>query len=194
MHLISALSIRSLPWSCPFLLLLSRFQFAEEVYPTGLDIFETFNAGHTVRVSIQDGRGTWHLLWSGEIDTIASAAPKARIFSPPICPSQIKSKVLRIDLASPGDTWAEIDAVKLRGVTRLDPTIITNLDYRVHYKPNKYFDDTDTFSFIANDCVYYNLVWPFLLPSLPHCTFVLTRVCVHSSVIVSSPPLRLPSK
>lgn len=87
--------------------------FAEAVYVESVDIYETFNAGATVKVELLDTTGRWHLLWDS---TGGSAGGSARVFSVKNGIVTVPCQRVRITLDTDSVSgWNEIDAVSITG-------------------------------------------------------------------------------
>ncbi|XP_052820202.1 uncharacterized protein LOC128246029 [Mya arenaria] len=90
-----------------------ELEYAEEVYVTGIDIYETYHAGGTKAVLGKTADGRWVPLYTApSIENITSS----RIFSPPLNEQSLKTRELRIEVdCTVAGTWVEIDAVQLHG-------------------------------------------------------------------------------
>lgn len=98
--------------------------FEEPVYPTAVDVLETYYPGAIVQILAcsqnpfsqslpTDVR--WEVLWAGEPSKALS--PQARQFSPPIRHIGFPTNLLRLEVnSSLLDYYTELDAVVLRGV------------------------------------------------------------------------------
>uniref|UniRef100_A0A671VU32 F-box and leucine-rich repeat protein 4 n=1 Tax=Sparus aurata TaxID=8175 RepID=A0A671VU32_SPAAU len=98
--------------------------FEEPVYPTGVDVLETYYPGAIVQILAcshnpfsqnppTDVR--WEVLWSGEPTKVLT--PQARQFSPTIKHINFPTNLLRLEVnSSLLDYYTELDAVILRGV------------------------------------------------------------------------------
>lgn len=98
--------------------------FEEPVYPTAVEVFETYYPGAIVQILAcsynpfsqnppTDVR--WEVLWSGEPTKVL--APQARQFSPKIKHISFPTNLLRLEVnSSLLDYYTELDAVILRGV------------------------------------------------------------------------------
>ncbi|KAK1895558.1 F-box/LRR-repeat protein 4 [Dissostichus eleginoides] len=98
--------------------------FEEPVYPTAVDVLETYYPGAIVQIMAcshnpfsqnppTDVR--WEVLWSGEPTKVLT--PQARQFSPNIKHINFPTNLLRIEVnSSLLDYYTELDAVILRGV------------------------------------------------------------------------------
>jgi len=94
-----------------------ELSYDNEWFVTGVDIFETFNPGHVVKVSVQTGN-FWVQLWSGKVAPPGQRPPyQSRIFSPKLTLLPLKTNAIRLDLdCTTAKSWAEIDCVLMRGV------------------------------------------------------------------------------
>eukprot|EP01126_Amoeba_proteus_P044739 TRINITY_DN4986_c0_g2_i9.p1 TRINITY_DN4986_c0_g2~~TRINITY_DN4986_c0_g2_i9.p1 ORF type:complete len:214 (+),score=40.68 TRINITY_DN4986_c0_g2_i9:389-1030(+) len=98
-----------------------EFVFPVEVHITGIDIFETYNPGHVVKVSALYDTEWVELYWEPWKDK--HLVTDSRVFSPPLHGpyTHFKSKTVRLDLdCRQARSWAEIDCVVLRGLTAIE--------------------------------------------------------------------------
>ena len=88
--------------------------FDQEVVPTGIEIYETYNPGAVVLIEAFDPNAdSWEVLWEGESDT---AGEEAAVFSPELTPVEFATNRIRLTIDEPLVTgWNEIDAVLLIG-------------------------------------------------------------------------------
>ncbi|XP_013398852.1 F-box/LRR-repeat protein 4 [Lingula anatina] len=95
--------------------------FHSKVYPSKLEIYETYNPGAVVRILACDcspqealeRKIRWVTLWSGPPD---QARQETRIFSPPLKPCPFPTNFLRLEFChSKLYYYTELDAVKLHG-------------------------------------------------------------------------------
>ncbi|KAL5017807.1 hypothetical protein ScPMuIL_003529 [Solemya velum] len=90
-----------------------EMEFAELLFITNIDVYETYNAGAITRISARRPGGTWHSIWSGT----PTALPRSSIFTPNIVPTAFKTKQLRLDIdCSACGSWTQIDGVRVTGV------------------------------------------------------------------------------
>ncbi|XP_062574449.1 F-box/LRR-repeat protein 4-like [Saccostrea cucullata] len=98
-----------------------ELEFEYEVFPTKIDIYETYNPGTIVRILACDSSGTdvdkgmarWKVLWEGNPER---APANARVFSPPIREINFPTNVIRIEVCHDlCDYYTELDAVCLHG-------------------------------------------------------------------------------
>ncbi|XP_046583874.1 uncharacterized protein LOC124291016 [Haliotis rubra] len=83
------------------------------VYVSGINIYETLNAGGVKRVSVRSPKGTWETVWETSGVEVIKAS---RIFSLDIKTPNFKTKEVRLDVdCSVARSWVEIDAVLLVG-------------------------------------------------------------------------------
>ncbi|KAL9967950.1 hypothetical protein ACROYT_G026265 [Oculina patagonica] len=96
-------------------------QFADFVYPTKIEIVETYNPGAVVRILALESGSTnsnfkkprWTTLWSGAPQ---HCAPRARKFSPPLKAVKHPTNLIRLEFnQSHLDYYTELDAVILYG-------------------------------------------------------------------------------
>ncbi|XP_046846499.1 F-box/LRR-repeat protein 4-like [Xenia sp. Carnegie-2017] len=94
-------------------------RYSYSVYPTKIEIFETYNPGAVVRILACDSETKyipprWILLWAG---SPRKCAAKARVFSPVLKKCPFKTRRLRLEFNQEHcDYFTEIDAVYLHGV------------------------------------------------------------------------------
>ncbi|XP_028415668.1 F-box/LRR-repeat protein 4-like [Dendronephthya gigantea] len=96
-------------------------QFNEAVYPTEVEIYETYNPGAVVRILAFDSDSSttnvynrWFVLWSGNIQRCKR---QARVFTPKLKKCPFKSRRLRLEFnQNHVDYYTELDAVYLHGV------------------------------------------------------------------------------
>lgn len=92
-------------------------QFVHLVYPTKIEILETYNPGAVVRIlALESGslnKHRWTTLWSGNPQ---HCPPKARKFSPPLRKTEQPTNLIRLEFnQSHLDYYTELDAVILYG-------------------------------------------------------------------------------
>ncbi|XP_033861479.3 F-box/LRR-repeat protein 4-like isoform X2 [Acipenser ruthenus] len=98
--------------------------FEDPVYPTSIDILETYHPGAVIRIlacSLNPfsqnlpAEVRWEELWSGEPSKMVT--PQARQFSPRIKQINFPTNLIRLEVnSSLLEYYAELDAVVLRGV------------------------------------------------------------------------------
>mmetsp|Transcript_11371 Transcript_11371/g.17442 ORF Transcript_11371/g.17442 Transcript_11371/m.17442 type:complete len:1263 (-) Transcript_11371:420-4208(-) len=131
-----------------------ELEFPFEMYVDGTELYEIFNPGAVRKISTMANYTDdifarcpkfdvtecsrdlkWQELWTkSEIQNSSIVVKKATIFSPKLCPSTRKTKVLRIDLdtsKSPG--WNALDAVKLVGTLELPSGFVKDDQNRLEY-------------------------------------------------------------
>jgi len=108
-------------------------KFARSVYICGVDVFETWNPGSVVKISAFDGQN-WHTLWNGSLPQ--HRLPELpRVFSPSFPCTTFLSDQIRIDLDCTNSlSWAEIDAIRLRGRESYYWTPKTHKRYPITFK------------------------------------------------------------
>jgi len=92
-------------------------QFINFVYPTKIDILETYNPGAVVRIlALESGsvnKHRWTTLWSGSPQ---HCPPRAKKFSPPLKRTKQPTNLIRLEFnQSHLDYYTELDAVILYG-------------------------------------------------------------------------------
>ena len=133
------------------------------VYITALEVFETFNPGHVTRILARHpSSGAWQLIWFNNAVAAATPAPDgtADVLSPSLCPVAFPTRDLRVELAPTGYSWVELDAIRVIGVLSTaasDAGSLALLDplQRLWYAAPRLEKRTDTFSYTANSCKYY---------------------------------------
>lgn len=95
-----------------------ELEFPDEVYPTGIEIYETYWCGSVVAIKLfNPGMGSWTTVWQGP-PQVGTLPEKARIFSPPLAQIGLKARRIRIEMDGRGAAgYCEIDAVRLIGWT-----------------------------------------------------------------------------
>jgi len=94
--------------------------FSTPVFPTGVDIFETYNPGHIIRISFlrsSSPREIWEVAWEQLIVDIPPQ--QSRVYSPPLKEKlyMFQTQCIKIDLdCTYARSWCEIDCVVLRGL------------------------------------------------------------------------------
>eukprot|EP00727_Mastigamoeba_balamuthi_P010014 m51a1_g5635 hypothetical protein (428) ;mRNA; r:830269-831788 len=86
------------------------------VFVTGIEIYETYNPGHVVRISVRpDENHPWVALYQSEVHV---APQQSRVWMPELLPCwTIAARDVRIDLdCTCARSWVEIDCVSLTGV------------------------------------------------------------------------------
>jgi hypothetical protein len=88
--------------------------FDQEVVPSGIEIYETYNPGAVALIEAFDPEAsTWVVLWEGESDTIGA---EIAVFTPELTPVEFATNRIRLTIDEPlVPGWNEIDAVKLIG-------------------------------------------------------------------------------
>ncbi|XP_052689658.1 uncharacterized protein LOC128167784 [Crassostrea angulata] len=87
--------------------------FLQKVYPTEINIYETYNAGGTRKVEAKTDSGTWVTIYEAPKVEVIKAS---RIFKPPFIDANISINILKITIdCTSANTWVEIDAVELVG-------------------------------------------------------------------------------
>ncbi|TGZ36944.1 F-box/LRR-repeat protein 4, partial [Temnothorax longispinosus] len=125
-------------------------EFHEAVYPIRVCIYERFNPGSVIQISVQDSNNHWIQLWSlwRLWDELSQIVPqKSRLFSPPLHPCNFKTKMLRLVLkGSSTKTYTKQDAVMLIGTSDLilprNPNeSLSNLLKRINSMYSSHHDD-----------------------------------------------------
>ena len=90
-------------------------EYAEDVYVTQINIYETFNAGGVVRVgALNPNTNTWSIIWESLEGPIYIES--SRIFSPKLNITSFKTKNIRLDVdTTAAESYCEIDAIELVG-------------------------------------------------------------------------------
>lgn len=87
-------------------------RFEEEIYVTGLNVYETFHAGAITRIKLKNKEmDEWVTVWKAR-DNQPLDISKSRIFSPPLQQTLFKAQDVRLDLdCTLASSYCEIDAV-----------------------------------------------------------------------------------
>ncbi|KAF4532226.1 hypothetical protein B566_EDAN004312, partial [Ephemera danica] len=166
-------------------------KFEENVYPIGVEIYETLNPGAVVRIWASDGCGRWVVLWQGPP---TEAKLEARIFSPTVKFPQFDTNILRVEFDHRHlKSHTELDAVVLIGSVRdriveLFPLEITKrvVDLNLHCLPSSITNepsaesphlktDVDPFDKLPDELILQILSW-LDLRSLCRCASVNQRL------------------
>jgi len=159
-----------------------ELRYLHKWYVTSIDVFETYNPGHIVRISA--GIETtyngiiWYPIWQGEIDR---KFPKSRIFSPPITPFPYKTDCIRIDIdCSQAKSWVEIDSVLFRGIDHFEWTPDRHKYYPISFKKAIYtlLCINAQRSYWTREALYVIIIhtandWPLLETDVPANTILL---------------------
>eukprot|EP00727_Mastigamoeba_balamuthi_P012357 m51a1_g7744 putative protein (1782) ;mRNA; f:8438-16404 len=144
-----------------------QLAFDRPTYIVGVEVYETYYPGNTVRVRCKAEDGGWFDLWRGSPDSaIRNRTDATRVLSPTLFLSNIPelSSEIRIDFAAAGvaDSYVEIDAVMLIGATTIETASVAGT--KLVYEPLPHVDALlqdplsafqDSFSFVINDADYY---------------------------------------
>ena len=88
-----------------------EIKFPEQVYVTGINIYETLHSGACVRIRLRDiMHNEWVTVW--ESNQGPNDVGISRIFSPPLEPSFFKTNHVRLELdCSLSNSYCELDAI-----------------------------------------------------------------------------------
>lgn len=147
-----------------------ELEFPFAVYINAFELYEVFKPGAVWKISTtaeylddvteQCLRDTcsqktkWETLWTKPQEAVVPGQERATIFSPPLCPSTVKSKIVRIDLdtkRAPG--WNTYDAAKVTGSLEIPPGFVTDTSNRLIYVPLDGVHGVDRFEFASSDCL-----------------------------------------
>jgi hypothetical protein len=132
--------------------------FAEAVYPTRIDVFQTWSSNVIWRISaLDESTNQFVILWQLEQRSVVML-DFAAIFSPQLCPVTFKTRTIKIESAPPtlSGYYFEIDAVSLSGTRERQIRSLVNLaSSRVVFQPNQYFHGTQSFTYKVNRCRNY---------------------------------------
>jgi hypothetical protein len=91
-----------------------ELEFEFEVFPTKINIYETYNPGCTSKISGLNAKGEWITFWEGPPEVGLPA--KSRIFSPTLKNCDFKTKNIRLDMnCMKTVSYYELDAILLLG-------------------------------------------------------------------------------
>eukprot|EP00727_Mastigamoeba_balamuthi_P012362 m51a1_g7749 hypothetical protein (969) ;mRNA; r:32070-35862 len=142
-----------------------RLRFEMPVYIVGVEVYETYYPGNTVRIQARGENGEWFPLWKGSPDKAVRAENKLRVFSPSLFLSsipQLSSEIIVSTAAAGPDVFVEIDAVMLIGATTIDAAVVHGTE--LAYVPLPHVDGLladplrpfkDAFTFAVDDAEYY---------------------------------------
>lgn len=103
-------------------------EFADDLYFTGIEIYETLNAGAITRISAWDpSNNKWVTLWESPASQLIQ---HSRCFSPPITHVDFSSRRIKLELdCTTAGSWCEIDAIKIKGKQQIyaQPSSIVQL-------------------------------------------------------------------
>jgi hypothetical protein len=91
-----------------------ELKFKKKVFPSKIEVYETYNPGSLVKISAMNENKKWVTLWKGkrEKQTIS----KSRIFKPKLKEIDFQTNLIRLDIDTNGSSsFYEIDAVRLIG-------------------------------------------------------------------------------
>eukprot|EP01080_Neovahlkampfia_damariscottae_P005802 gene5802-9625_t len=88
-----------------------ELKFSKWTIVQEIEIYETFNPGHVVSVSIMDPNRNWDIIWSG---SVSKGISNSRIFKPAIKKRDYPTKKVRLELKI-GSNYSQIDAIQLIG-------------------------------------------------------------------------------
>lgn len=131
--------------------------FNESVYPTRVDIFQTFYSSTIWRVSALDEEtNRFVVLWQTDKSSVRSQETSS-IFSPPLCPAIFKTRTIMFELLGAGlGAYTEIDAISLTGTKELQQlSFVPFHSSRVVYVPAPLYHGRQTISYKVNRCGNY---------------------------------------
>jgi len=139
-------------------------EFDWPVYISTVEVFETFQPGHVVNILAKEPvTGRWQLIWHN--NAVAPPVPqqngRSEVLSPSLCPMTFATNAIRLETASAGDSWVEIDAVRVVGyeeynVLHSSPMAVTDPLGRVWFQAPLYTRGDLTFNVSASSCEYYS--------------------------------------
>lgn len=142
---------------------ISVINFTDFVFPTEIQVFETYNPGAIVKIWAFTITEKWILLWQGPTQYIER---KSKIFSPSIRKISEPTRILRLEFNHAKlDYFTELDALMLIGrkynVKLMEDVVIGSKDKRgviskklekVKFKPQVLENNLEVFSdFLKND-------------------------------------------
>jgi hypothetical protein len=109
-----------------------EIMFEEEMYVTGIDIFETFMPGAAFKIStLKKKTQEYQTVWLG-VPNQQKLPARSRIFSPTLKKTKYKTNVVRIDFDTrPSKLWTEIDCIRLHGYREPPADYIVDADKQV---------------------------------------------------------------
>ncbi|CAB9505497.1 activated protein kinase catalytic subunit alpha-1 [Seminavis robusta] len=147
-----------------------ELEFPFPVFINAFEVYETHKPGSVWRISttgeylddpdetcIRETCSTktkWQTLWTKPQETVTSGFERATIFSPPLCPSTVKSNLVRMDIdTSRALGWNGFDAAKVTGSLAAPPGLVNDPSNRLVYAPLTGVHGVDQFSFASSDCL-----------------------------------------
>jgi len=156
-------------------------EFLELEYPfdtflTSFGLYEVFNPGALWRISTtnnyidntekhcfaSDSKGVpkcesktnWTTLWTQPQEAVMKTSDFSNIFSPPLCPSVSKTRIIRLDFDTsrvPG--WNVFDAAMVTGSLEAPPGLLFDSANRLVYVPISGIHGIDKMWFTSSDCL-----------------------------------------
>eukprot|EP00736_Rhodelphis_marinus_P013978 Rmarinus@m.19985 len=143
-----------------------EFALEYSVYLTQLTVFETYNPGGIVGLSVSNsysGPDTeWRSIWEGVEDLSVLSSEDAREWEIPHCPYLHPMSYMRLDMnLSLRRGQEQIDAIRVEGVEDVPPGYVEDDFGRVAYipRPGVFSNDHavyDSFTYTATDCVDFS--------------------------------------
>jgi len=147
-----------------------ELEFPFAVYVDAFEVYETFKTGTVWKIStaaeylddvnehcVRDTcsqKTQWQTLWTKPQEQVTPGPEEATIFAPPLCPSTVKSNLVRLDLDTkrvPG--WNTYDAAKITGALDMPPGLVVDTSNRLVYVPMDGVHGVDRFEFSSSDCL-----------------------------------------
>ncbi|XXQ32974.1 G-protein coupled receptors family 3 profile domain-containing protein [Plasmodiophora brassicae] len=110
--------------------------FANAVYATGVNVYESTGGGAVQQIEAQRPDGTWATIWAGAV--LPAGLTAMRTWQPPVCPTNFATRSLRLTvnaLKSKGEHG--IDAIQLVGAASLNGTaeiLVANRNLTIAYR------------------------------------------------------------
>jgi speckle-type POZ protein len=102
-------------------------KFAQSIYLTALNIYETYHAGGIVRIKARNNEADqWVTVWESP-NQQPEVVQQSRIFSPILEKITFKTDAIRLDVdCSLANSWCEIDAIEMIGKHFLTDSVQTD--------------------------------------------------------------------
>eukprot|EP00736_Rhodelphis_marinus_P007504 Rmarinus@m.28922 len=173
-----------------------EFGLRYSVYLEQLIVYETYNPGGIVELSVADiynGPDTeWHTVWEGVADLSVMSSESAREWEVPHCPYLRPLSYVRLDMnVSLRRGQEQIDAIKVEGMGDPLPGYVEDELGRVAYvaRPGIFSNNNavfDTFTYTATDCVDFSptpaVVSVVVEPPVGNAVFLSDVVSVESGL------------
>jgi hypothetical protein len=159
--------------------------FNTPTYLHSIEIYETYNPGHIIRVSVpyidlaanatayrglagwtdsavptsQDPTllepDIWKTIWEAS-ENFTSVPSQSRVFSPVFCQSRFLVQDIILHTSAAINSLVEIDAIRMLGYRNIARNYVQSFSNSIIYQPEYSFNSVDSFRFIINSCLYWN--------------------------------------